>query len=122
MALSITSILGLAGADDPLTDELSTRSLAHARATGEALSAIDPAYIGVLSLMVIAGTRMAERVARGSSSCRRRWPCCRELREILAATDVSGALFRSNHASNYLPVGGSCPRTRPACSRLSTTC
>ena len=30
----------------------------------------------------------------------------RELREMIASTNVTGALFRSNHASNYLPVPG----------------
>ena len=38
----------------------------------------------------------------------------RELREIIAHTDVSDALFRSNHASNYLPVGGRLPRDKQA--------
>ena len=36
----------------------------------------------------------------------------RELREFVAHTDVSGAVFRSNHASNYLPVGGTLPKDK----------
>jgi len=36
----------------------------------------------------------------------------RELREIVAYLEVSDCLFRSNHASNYLPVGGNLPRDK----------
>jgi radical SAM superfamily enzyme YgiQ (UPF0313 family) len=101
--LSITAILGLAGEE---------RSLRHARATGEALSAIDPEYIGVLSLMVEPGTALAARVASGDFAVPAPLTMLRELREIVAHTDVSDALFRSNHASNYLPVGGRLPRDK----------
>jgi len=102
-ALSITAILGLAGPQ---------RSLQHARATGEALSAIDPEYIGVLSLMVEPGTRMEARVRSGEFEVLGPLPMLRELREIIVHTDVTDALFRSNHASNYLPVGGRLPRDK----------
>jgi biotin synthase-like enzyme len=45
--LSITVLLGIAGRE---------RSQNHARATGEVLSAIDPEYVGALSLLLIPGT------------------------------------------------------------------
>ncbi len=54
LTLSVTAILGLAGAE---------RSLAHATATGDALTAIDPEFIGVLTLMLMPGTAMHESVA-----------------------------------------------------------
>ena len=103
--LSITAILGLAGPE---------RSLVHARATGEALSAIDPQYIGVLSLMVEPGTRMEARVRSGDFVVPDPLTMLRELRDMIAATDVTDALFRSNHASNYLPVGGRLPADKDA--------
>jgi radical SAM superfamily enzyme YgiQ (UPF0313 family) len=102
--LSVTAILGVAGTE---------RSLAHARATGEALSAIDPRYIGVLSLMVVPGTAMAARVASGEVAVPGALGMLRELREMIAAIDVRDCLFRSNHASNYLPVGGRLPADKP---------
>jgi radical SAM superfamily enzyme YgiQ (UPF0313 family) len=105
LKLSITAILGLAGAE---------RSLIHARATGEALSAIDPEFIGVLTLMLQPGTAMATRVASGRFATPGVLGMLRELREIIAATEVSDCLFRSNHASNYLPVGGRLPADKPA--------
>jgi radical SAM superfamily enzyme YgiQ (UPF0313 family) len=101
--LSITAILGLAGAE---------RSLLHAQATGAALSAIDPQYIGLLTLMLTPGTAMAERVRRGELVLPDTLGMVRELREIVAHTNVSDCLFRSNHASNYLPVGGRLPHDK----------
>jgi len=103
--LSITAILGLAGAE---------RSAIHAGATGAALSAIDPDYIGVLSLMVEPGTRMEQRVRSGEFVVPDALTMLSELRDMIAATNVSDALFRSNHASNYLPVGGRLPADKEA--------
>jgi radical SAM superfamily enzyme YgiQ (UPF0313 family) len=98
--LSVTAILGLAGR---------ARSLEHGRATGEALSAIDPEYIGILTLMLVPGTAMQRRVAAGELVLPDEIGMLRELREIVAHLDVKDCLFRSNHASNYLPLGGRLP-------------
>ena len=103
IALSITCILGIAGVE---------RSLIHAVATGEALSQIDPQYIGVLSLIVQEGTPIAERIRRGELVLPTPLGMLRELREMIAATNVTHALFRSNHASNYLPIGGELPEDK----------
>ena len=54
--LSVTAVLGLGGVE---------RSFVHARSTGEALSAIDPDYIGILTLMLEPGTRLYDSVGRG---------------------------------------------------------
>jgi len=103
IALSLTVLLGLAGED---------RSLEHARATGRALSQIDPEFIGALTLMVIEGTPLHERVVRGEFAVPGPAGLLRELRELIAATDVTAALFRANHASNYLAVGGRLPEDK----------
>jgi len=103
--LSVTAILGLAGI---------ARSPEHGKATGEALSAIDPAYIGILTLMVTPGTAMERKVATGKVVLPDSIGMLRELREILANLDVTDCLFRSNHASNYLPVGGRLPQDKQA--------
>jgi radical SAM superfamily enzyme YgiQ (UPF0313 family) len=103
LTLSVTAILGLAG---------TARSLVHAAATGEALSAIDPAFIGILTLMLVPGTAMAVRVADGQLVLPDSLGMLRELREIIAHTEVTDCLFRSNHASNYLPVGGRLPQDK----------
>jgi radical SAM superfamily enzyme YgiQ (UPF0313 family) len=105
MQLSVTAILGLAGI---------ARSLEHGRATGEALSVIDPDYIGILTLMLVPGTGMHHKVAHGEVVLPDQVGMLRELREIVAHLDVTDCLFRSNHASNYLPVGGHLPRDKAA--------
>jgi radical SAM superfamily enzyme YgiQ (UPF0313 family) len=101
--LSVTAILGLAGSE---------RSAAHGRATGEALSAIDPEYIGILTLMLTPGTEMDRKVASGELVLPDSIGMLRELREIVAHLEVSDCVFRSNHASNYLPVGGHLPQDK----------
>jgi radical SAM superfamily enzyme YgiQ (UPF0313 family) len=103
ITLSVTAILGLAGAE---------RSLGHARATGEAFSQIDPDYIGVLTLMLEPGTAITRRVRSGELVLPDSIGMLAELREMIAATNVSDSLFRSNHASNYLPVGGRLPQDK----------
>ena len=105
LALSVTAILGLAGKE---------RSLVHGRATGVALSAIDPRYIGILTLMLTPGTAMERRVAGGELVLPDSVGMLRELREIVLNVAVTRCTFRSNHASNYLPVGGELPRDKDA--------
>jgi radical SAM superfamily enzyme YgiQ (UPF0313 family) len=105
IALSVTAILGLAGA---------RHSLEHAAATGRAFSAIDPEYIGVLTLMLEQGTGMLRKVRDGELVLPDAIGMLAELREMIAHTDVSDCLFRSNHASNYLPVGGRLPQDKAA--------
>lgn len=95
MKLSVMVILGLGGRE---------RSLEHARATGRALTAIDPNYVGVLTLMVHPGTELAEEVDAGRFELLSPVEMLQELREILANTDMTRGLFFANHASNYLPL------------------
>jgi radical SAM superfamily enzyme YgiQ (UPF0313 family) len=102
-ALSLTVVLGLAG---------EKRSMEHARATGEALSAIDPDYIELLSLTLEPGTRAAEQVRRGDLVVPGPYGLLRELREIIAGTNVTHAVFRTNLASDYLVLAGTLPEDK----------
>lgn len=95
MKLSVTAILGLGGR---------RRSLEHARATGEALSAMDPNYVGVLTLMVLSNTEMGRSIEEGRFELIGMSELLRELREMLFHTRLSRGLFFANHASNYLPL------------------
>jgi len=104
-ALSVTAILGLAGV---------ARSAEHASATGGALSAIDPEYIGILSLMLEPETHMAKRALRGDFVMPTPLGLLLELRQMIAALAVTRAVFRTNHASNYLPLRGTLPRDKEA--------
>jgi len=95
ITLSVTVLLGIAGKE---------RSLIHAKATGELLSAIDPDYIGALTLMIMPGTTLANDLSSGQFELPDNSGLLMELREMIASTHLSKGLFFSNHASNYLPV------------------
>lgn len=95
MKLSVTALLGIAGRE---------RSMEHARATGEILSAMAPNHVGVLTLMVLPNTELSARAKQGHFVLPSRIELLRELREMLYHTHLSRGLFFSNHASNYLPL------------------
>ena len=101
--LSVMVILGLAGRE---------RSLEHARVTGEALSAIDPNYVGVLTLMIYPGTPLADQVRDGRFDLLTPHQMLEELREMLFHTNMTRGLFFTNHASNYLPLKVRMPADR----------
>jgi len=93
--LSVTVLLGIAGrADGPR----------HARATGEVLSAMDPNYVGALTLMLLPNTPLAEDYQAGRFELPEQTELLGELREMLQHTHLSQGLFLANHASNYLPL------------------
>lgn len=100
MALAVNAILGLGGAE---------RSEQHARSTGLALTAIDPQYIEVVTLMPESGTRLDEALRGGQFQMPDATGLLRELRVIVAETHVSQAVFRTNHALEYLDAGGNLP-------------
>jgi radical SAM superfamily enzyme YgiQ (UPF0313 family) len=99
--LSVTVLLGIAGRE---------RSLRHARATGKLLSAMDPNYIGALTVMLIPGTPLYEDFKTGRFVLPEERELLMELREMIAHTNLSRGLFFSNHASNYLPVRARLPK------------
>ena len=99
--LSVTVLLGIAGREG---------SLAHARATGELLSAMDPNYVGALTVMLIPGTPLYEEHRKGEFQLPDEKELLEELREMIAHTHLSRGLFFSNHASNYLPVKAKLPK------------
>ncbi|MEA3232332.1 MAG: radical SAM protein [Thermodesulfobacteriota bacterium] len=103
--LSVTVLLGIAGRE---------RSLVHATETGRVLSAIDPEYVGALSLMLIPGTLLCQDYEKGAFTLIEPEETLAELREMIAATHLSRGLFHANHASNYLPIRARLPRDREA--------
>lgn len=95
LKLSVTVLLGIAGRK---------RSLEHARATGEVLSAMDPTYVGVLTLMILPNTELGRKVSEGRFELLTQSQLMLELREMLVHTHMTRGLFLANHASNYLPL------------------
>lgn len=103
--LSITVLLGIAGVE---------RSQVHAQETGRVLSAIDPEYVGALSLMLVPGTPLYEDARAGNFKLPGTMALLKELREIIVHTNMTRGLFHANHASNYLPIRARLPRDREA--------
>lgn len=93
--LSVTVLLGIAGTQ---------RSLDHARATGELLTAMDPDYVGALTVMLIPGTPLYSEWEQKRFQLPDERGILQELREMLVHTHLSRGLFMANHASNYLPI------------------
>jgi len=103
--LSVTVLLGVAGPE---------RSLVHAEETGRVLSAIDPEYVGALSLMIEPQTKLYADIQAGRFVVPGPLAILGELRAMIAATHLSGGLFHANHASNYLPVRAKLPDEKEA--------
>ena len=101
--LSVTVLLGIAGRQ---------RSLTHAQETGRVLTAMDPDYVGALSLMLIPGTPLYDDYDEGRFELPEPVEMLQELRVMFAATDLTRGLFHANHASNYLPIKARLPKEK----------
>ncbi len=107
--LSITVLLGLAGPE---------RSLIHAVETGRVLSAIDPQYVGALSLMLVPNTPLYNDWTAGDFVLIEPELMLQELGVMISHTHLSRGLFFANHASNYLPIKARLPKDKEETLRL----
>lgn len=103
MELSVITLLGAGGA---------AHSAAHAEGTAALVTAMNPAYLAALTLTVVEGTPIARLAARGDFELPDIYGLLRELRTILALARPTNAVFRTNHASNYLSLAGRLPADR----------
>ena len=101
MEISVIALLGAGG---------TARSDEHAEATARLVTAMDPAYFAALTLTVVPGTPMARMEDKGLFALPDILGLLGELRTIVANARPTDAMFRTNHASNYLPLGGRLPR------------
>lgn len=97
LALSVTAITGLGG---PGFLER------HAMETAQAFNAMNPEYIGLLTLMVEPGTPLYSWVQDGSFTLLDQNQVLEETRLLVSHLDSPGSVFRMNHASNYLSLRG----------------
>ncbi len=103
--LSVTAISGLGG---------QTLWREHAIGTAAALSAMKPAYIGLLTLMVEPGTLLHDWVKAGQFSLPDSQLVLEETALLVEGLDAPGCIFRMNHASNYLSLRGTLNQDKPA--------
>ena len=101
MTLSTIFLLGIAGEE---------RSQAHAEASADLLTAMDPAFVATLTTMVIPDTPLYRKQEKGLFKLPAVEGMLKEIRTIVARSRLSQAVFRTNHASNYLPLAGRLPQ------------
>lgn len=101
--MSVMVLLGIAGRE---------RSLAHARATAEVLNAMDPRFVSCLCVTPVPGTPLWDEVQAGRFVLPSPAEILDELYGLVEGLRLSGTVFRSNHASNWLPLGGRLPADR----------
>lgn len=94
---SVTLISGLGGR---------RRRVEHAINSAKLVTECKPDYVGFLTLMVEEGTEMLEKLRRGEMELLKPDEVLDELKMFIENVDSEGTVFRSNHASNYLALGG----------------
>ena len=108
IALSVTAITGLGGPE--LLEQ-------HAIETAKAFNAMNPEYIGMLTLMVEPGTPLYDWVRDGDFRLLTQPQVLRETRLLVENLDSPGSVFRMNHASNYLVLKGTLNQDKEAMLR-----
>lgn len=103
MALSAIFLLGAGGVE---------RADEHAHASARLATAMNPAFLAALTMTVVPGTPLATLQTRGRYERPEPMALLGELRTFIDEARPTDALFRTNHASNYLPLGGRLPRDR----------
>ena len=89
------------------------RSLEHAQASAELATAMNPEFLSALTLTIVPHTPLARMHEKGRFQLPDIMGLLRELRIFIAGAKPTQAIFRTNHASNYLPIAGNLPHDAP---------
>lgn len=103
MKISAIFLLGAGGAE---------RSKEHAAGSAKLITEMDPEFVSALTLTIIPGTPIDKMQAQGKFTLPSVTGLLEELRTIVAESSPANAVFRTNHASNYLPLAGRLPQDR----------
>lgn len=95
--VSLTLISGIGGSDNWKE---------HAEESAKAVNKINPDYLGLLTLMVEEGTDLKRDIDNGDLKLLSQEEVAKETILLLRELDSEGTVFRSNHASNYVPLKG----------------
>jgi radical SAM superfamily enzyme YgiQ (UPF0313 family) len=108
MQVSAIALLGVGG---------TARSEEHAHATARLVTEMDPEYFAALTTSVVPETPLQRMRDKGFFELPSVTRMLQELRILVDEARPTDALFRTNHASNHLPLGGRLPRDRAAICR-----
>ncbi len=103
VALSTMILLGAGGPQ---------LSVEHARASAKVISEIQPRFVSTLIMTPVDGTPLIEEERRGEYERLTDVQTTRELRVFLEGLELERSIFRSNHASNALPLEGTLSRDK----------
>jgi radical SAM superfamily enzyme YgiQ (UPF0313 family) len=101
--VSVTCLLGIAGAE---------QSLEHAAATASVLNRMQPHQVAVLTLMVLDNTPLFRQMRAGLFTLPDQLQLFAELRCLIAGLHSFRTQFHANHASNYFSLNGRLPRDK----------
>jgi radical SAM superfamily enzyme YgiQ (UPF0313 family) len=101
---SVTVILGIAG---------KAGSAKHALATARVLTAMDPDYVGALTLTLVPDTPLYHDAETGKFKLVTPFESLQELLLMVKNTECSKCFFSSVHASNYFTIRGTLPQDKP---------
>lgn len=101
--LSATFISGIGGKD---------RWKENAMESAKVINFINPDYVGLLTLMVEPKTEIFESIKSGQFKLLSSEEVMLETRELIKNIQVQNCIFRSNHASNYVAIGGILPEDK----------
>lgn len=103
MKISAIFLLGAGGVE---------RSEAHAEGSARLATEMDPEFLAALTLTVIPTTPLAKLQKTNRFTLPELHGLLTELRTFVDLARPTDAVFRTNHASNYLALGGRLPRDR----------
>lgn len=95
--ISITLISGIGGKE---------KTKEHAIESARVVNRINPEYVSFLTLMLEEGTPLYEDWQNDKFSLLSPKEVLEEIRLFIENTDLKGSIFRANHASNYISLGG----------------
>lgn len=95
--LSVTLISGLGG---------KKKWKEHAVESAKVINKIDPHYLGLLTLLLDSQTEMYAEVKAGELELLSPKEVMEETKLLISNLDITNCVFRSNHASNYVPLEG----------------
>lgn len=97
MKISVIGLLGLGGVK---------HSQEHANKTAAVISEMKPRYFSLLTLMLVKGTPLYKDFEAKNFILPNEKGLLKEMRVIIENIETDKTIFRTNHASNYLPLEG----------------
>jgi radical SAM superfamily enzyme YgiQ (UPF0313 family) len=101
---SVMVLLGLGG---------KKHSGAHVRDTITALNRMQPRYLSFLSLMLVPGTPLYQEAQNSEFEELDPLELLGETHDLIEGLELKKTIFRSDHASNFLPLEGRFPVDKP---------